>query len=526
MHSISRRSNARSPRPAPEVASPPSPLPNSYWVIPGKLLAGEHPAAVTGDAMHERLRLLLGAGINCFIDLTHPGERDAYEYLLHGLYARHPTIYHRKPIRDHGLPDSRAAMDEILAELESALAGGRCVYLHCLAGIGRTNMVVGCWLASGGLTGTDALERLNELWRGSARSQSWPGVPETEAQRDYVRGWKSSQGRAAGSPARVPAAARSLELAPASDDQRDRFRGLLLGIAIGDALGQPARGQRAGAIAASDALTGGGPLGLPAGAWSDKTAMALCLAESFAAQKRMDAADQVQRYQQWQRAGRWTSTGQCVGVSPATARALATAQWTGNPFAGSHDPARADAEPLARIGPAVAFAVANPAEAVEFAVSCARITHQAPLTLDAVRYFAALLAGALAGAGKEKLLSPYFAPIPGFWDSVMLKPRVNDIALGSWRRSKPRAIVTPAHAAAGALEAALWAFERGGSPGECLATAACLGGDSDITAAIAGQLAGAHYGAKAFPESWRAAIARGDEIEDLADALLAAGRRP
>ena len=511
------------------MASRPPPLPNSYWVVPDRLLAGEYPAASSDDATQERLQLLLAAGIDCFIDLTEPGERGPYQYLLPGPESPKAVVHIRKPIRDHGLPESPGQMEDVLDRLDAALVEGRTVYLHCRAGIGRTNLVIGCWLASGGLTGEAALERLNELWRGSARSRSWPGVPETAAQSEYVRRWLRSRPRAAGAPQPVPAGARSpapqLTPAPASGDSRDRYRGLLLGLAIGDAIGQPARGQRAGTVAVGDTLAGGGPLDLPAGAWSDKAAMALCLAESFADQGRMDAADQIRRYRLWQREGRWTSTGKCVGISPATARALAMAQWSGNPFSGSHDPTHADAEPLARIGPAVAFAAANPREAVEFAVSCARITHQAPLTLDAVRYFAALLAGALAGAGKEKLLSPYFAPAPGFWDSVALKPPVNDVALGSWRRSKPRAIVTPSHAAAGTLEAALWAFERGNSPGECVAIAASLGGEADITAAIVGELAGAHYGAAAFPKSWRAAVARGDEIEALADALHKAGRR-
>ncbi len=511
------------------MASRPPPLPNSYWVVPDRLLAGEYPAASSDDATQERLQLLLAAGIDCFIDLTEPGERDPYQFLLPGPDSPQAMVHIRRPIRDHGLPETPAQMEEILDKLDSALAEGRSVYLHCRAGVGRTNLVVGCWLASGGLTGEAALERLNELWRASARSQSWPSVPETAAQREYVRHWRSSRRRAADVPQPVPVGAglpaTQLTPAPASGDSRDRHRGLLLGLAIGDAIGQPARGQRAGAISVGDTLAGGGPLDLPAGAWSDKAAMALCLAESFADQKGMDAADQVERYRRWQREGRWTSTGQCVGISPATARALAMAQWTGNPFSGSHDPAHADAEPLARIGPAVAFAAGNPQEAVEFAVGCARVTHQAPLTLDAVRYFAALLAGALAGAGKEKLLSPYFAPVPGFWDSIVLKPRVNDVALGSWRRSKPRAAVTPSHAAADTLEAALWAFERGSSPAECLAIAASLGGEADITAAIVGELAGAHYGAAAFPESLRASVARGDEIEDLAIALYEAGRR-
>ena len=493
--------------------------------MPERLLAGEHPSGRTDESTLERLQKLLDAGIDCFIDLTEPGELDAYDRLLPGARAAEAVIYHRGPIRDHGLPKSTKQMEKILDDLDSALAEGRRIYLHCRAGIGRTNLVTGCWLASGGLTGEEALVRLNELWRENARSQTWPSVPETQAQCDYVRNWRSRRPRAAIPPQALAIAAPIRMAATASGDRRDRYRGLLLGLAMGDAIGQSTLGLRPGPVAPNGELRGGGPLALPAGAWTDKTAMALCLAESLVARNGMDAADQLQRYQQWQREGRWTSTGRCVGISPATARALATAQWTGNPFAGSHDPAHADAEPLARIGPAVAFGHANPREAVESAVNCARITHQAPVTLDAVRYLGSMLAGALAGAGKEELLAPYFAPTPGFWDSVTLKQRVNDVALGSWRRSKPRAIVIGVNAAAGALEAALWAFERGNSPGECLEIAASFGGDADITAAIVGELAGAHYGATALPKAWRAAIARGDEIESMADALFEAGRR-
>jgi len=491
------------------------PLNNSYWVVPGRVLAGEYPCGPGEDATLTRLQCLLDAGIDCFIDLTEPDELDAYEHLLPGPYASDAVIYLRKPIRDHGLPESAAQMEDILDELDSALDEGRRIYLHCRAGIGRTNLVAGCWLARGGLAGEEALARLNELWRESARARSWPDVPETEAQRDFVRDWRSRRTRSV-------IANRE---APAAGDLRDRYRGLLLGLAAGDALGQATRGQRPGTFAIGDELPGGGPLGLPAGAWADKAAMAMCLAESLVACSGPDAADQIRRYRQWQQEGRWSSTGRCVGISAATTRALATAQWTGNPYAGSHDPARADAEPLARIGPAVAGSLANPPAAIEAAVSCARITHQAPVTLDAVRYFAGLLAGALSGRSKAELLAPLFSPVPGIWDSAPLKPRVRDVAAGSWRRSKPRVLVIGAHAAAGALETALWAFERGGNLQECLVIAASLGGEADSTAAIVGQLAGAHYGAAALPPGWRPVIARGEEIEALADALLEIGRQ-
>lgn len=461
----------------------PPPLPNSYWLEPGRILCGQYPAGRDEDETQERLRRLIDAGIDCFIDLTEPGEREPYEHLLPGAHSRVPVTYLRLPIADHGLPQSTSQMQEILDQLDKALAAGRRIYLHCRAGIGRTNMVAGCWFASSGMGGDGALTRLNERWRGCSRSASWPTVPETNAQCEFVREWKPLRQRGA------PAV-----------DSRARVRGMLLGLAVAEARDHAAHG-------------------LPAGAWADKTAMTLCLAESLVACGGHDAEDQVQRYQAWKRAGRWSSTGACVGASAATVRALATAQWTGNPYAGSHDPAHADAEPLARIGPAVAWHYADARAAVETAVLCARVTHQAPLTLDAVRFVAALLAGALAGERKETLLLPMYSPVPGLWDSVVLKQRVRDIAAGSWRGRKPRRLVARSRAAASALEAVLLAFEAGNDPRQCIELAASGGGDTPAVLAIVGQLAGAYYGAGAVPGEWLHELARRADIETMADAL-------
>ena len=90
----------------------------------------------------------MDAGIDCFIDLTEPGELESYEPLLAKAARGREIAYLRRPIRDHGVPDSDAAMREILDALEGALADGRTVYLHCRAGIGRTNLVAGCWMAN------------------------------------------------------------------------------------------------------------------------------------------------------------------------------------------------------------------------------------------------------------------------------------------------------------------------------------------------------------------------------------------
>ena len=112
------------------------PLPSSYWVLPGQLLAGEHPGGSTTEATRARLRRLLEAGVSCFLDLTQHDELPPYdaELPLH-------VDYFRMPIPDHGIPPQPGHMAQLLDYLRDALHSGRVVYLHCRAGIGRTGNV-------------------------------------------------------------------------------------------------------------------------------------------------------------------------------------------------------------------------------------------------------------------------------------------------------------------------------------------------------------------------------------------------
>jgi ADP-ribosylglycohydrolase len=488
------------------------PLPNSYWVEAGRLLAGEYPASASRADTLERLQRLLAAGVTYFLDLTEPGELVAYDQFLPNEQrsgGRH-VMYVRKPIKDHSIPAAPEIMSEILTYLERALTAGHCVYLHCHAGVGRTGMVLGCYLIHRGMGADAALQHLNILWQENERSKYWPSTPETEEQHEFVRLWRAAVG-----PSFAPdelAAARSL---------RDRFRGALVGLAIGDALGASVQYRKPGSFAPLTDLIGGGPFELPRGAWTDDTAMALCLAESLIDCNGFDAADQVARYQRWQREAHLTSTGECIGITASVAKALATARWSGKAFVGSHDPAQLDKEALSRVAPAALFFLADARAAVSYAAEAARTTHQSPVVLDACRYLAALLVGALQGVGRRQLLKSGYSPVPGLWDEHPLKEQVAIVAHESFRRKKPSEIDVGGGAAS-ALEAALWAIDQSSTFREGALLAVNLGLDADVVGAVYGQLAGAIYGVGGIPPGWRNALAKRELIEDFADRLLAA----
>jgi Swiss Army Knife protein, DSP-PTPase phosphatase domain len=162
------------------------PLPNSYWVLPGRLLAGEHPAGRDDTATRRRVDLLLAAGVRSFVDLTADEEMPAY-----AAWLPEQTEYINLPIPDHSVPPDPARMHAILSALAAGLSGDDGVYVHCRAGIGRTGTVIGCWLRERGAAPQAALDQLNRLWRQNARAARWPSIPETAEQESYILEWQA-----------------------------------------------------------------------------------------------------------------------------------------------------------------------------------------------------------------------------------------------------------------------------------------------------------------------------------------------
>ena len=167
------------------------PTRNSYWIQPGRFAAGEYPGHWIPVRATEKVRKLLDAGIDHFIDLTEAGELEPYSGIIAQETRRRGLEigWERHSIVDLSIPSSPDHMVKILDAIDAALSDGKTVYVHCWGGVGRTGTTVGCWLVRHGKTGDEALGRIAEWWQGMEKIYYHPRSPETGEQREYVRSW-------------------------------------------------------------------------------------------------------------------------------------------------------------------------------------------------------------------------------------------------------------------------------------------------------------------------------------------------
>lgn len=290
-----------------------------------------------------------------------------------------------------------------------------------------------------------------------------------------------------------------------------RFRGCLLGLAVGDAVGTTVEFHPRGSFPPVTDLAGGGPFHLQPGEWTDDTSMALCLATSLVECTGFDAKDQMDRYLRWYEEGYLSSNGRCFDIGNTVRQALDHYRYTADPFSGSTHPQSAGNGSIMRLAPVAMFFYPDVEAIWRYAADSSRTTHGAAECLDACRLFGDILYRALRGADKEDCLS---ATPP----ERLASPAIQAIARGEYRH-KTVAQIKGSGYVVSSLEAALWCFWASESYEAAILAAANLGDDADTTAAICGQVAGAFYGEQGIPDRWLEKLAMRQEITVLAEQL-------
>ncbi|MCK4548598.1 MAG: ADP-ribosylglycohydrolase family protein [Candidatus Krumholzibacteria bacterium] len=292
----------------------------------------------------------------------------------------------------------------------------------------------------------------------------------------------------------------------------ERSRGCLLGLAAGDAVGTAVEFKDRGSFPPVTGMTGGGPFDLEPGQWTDDTSMALCLATSLVECGGFDARDQMDRYLDWYRSGYMSCTGTCFDIGNTVAGSLRRYADTGDPLSGPADPMTAGNGSIMRLAPVPIYFFPDIAETIRRSEESSRTTHGAPQCLSACRLFGEVLHRALSGMSKNEIL---FLPFSGEFRN----DRLASIALGEYR-DKPAGVIRGTGYVVDSLEAALWCFFNTASFEGAILAAANLGDDADTTAAVCGQVAGAHYGMRGIPQGWLEKLTMRGEIISLADRLM------
>lgn len=401
--------------------------------------------------------------------------------------AHHMDWFHL-PIPDVSVPPSsfEAQWVAVGEGLRARLRDGFNILVHCKGGLGRAGTIASRLMIELGVAPKDAAARVR-----SAR----PGAIETLGQLDYVMAQRH-----------VP----ELEPSTSGEAVRDRAIGALLGLAVGDALGTTLEFKARDSYPRLTDMIGGGPFGLKAGEWTDDTAMALALADSLHEEPALDEADLMARFVEWHEKGTYSCTGTCFDIGITTRQALSRWKRSGDPMAGSTDPNTAGNGSLMRLAPVAIRHFANRPVLRDVAARQSRATHAAPEAVDACVAYAEALADAIEGGKRSEILRDRIEPYAGSIAGIMA---------GSWR-GRARKSIRASGYVAHSLEASLWSVARTGDFASSILMAANLGEDADTTGAIAGQLAGAIYGAQEIPRQWLDRLAWRARITTMATGLF------
>lgn len=279
----------------------------------------------------------------------------------------------------------------------------------------------------------------------------------------------------------------------------NRSIGCLVGLAVGDAVGTSVEFRERGTFPEVTDMTGGGPFRLKAGQWTDDTSMALCMAQSFIDKRGFDANDQMDKYVKWYKSGYMSSTGTCFDIGNATRTALEKYISTGNPFSGDTNHFSSGNGGLMRMAPVlIYFRNANTTTLNYHATRSSKTTHASYDCLKATELFARIVQQCLKLGNN--------GPKPQIDSDLVNLNKTYEELNGSGY-------------VINSLETALWCFQNTDSFKEAILKCVNVGDDSDTTAAICGQIAGAYYGIEGIPSDWLGKLQDYDMIVDMARKL-------
>ena len=299
-------------------------------------------------------------------------------------------------------------------------------------------------------------------------------------------------------------------------DKKNAITSLLVGLAVGDALGVPVEFMKRGSFHITD-MQGYGTHNQPSGTWSDDTSLALCLAASIA--DGFNLQDLARRFVRWHDEAYMTATGVVFDIGISTAKSIQRLKEGATPeAAGCAEINENGNGSLMRIAPLV-FLIAEKPEAERFQITQAvsSLTHAHPWSTASCYIYLEYLHNLLNGMEKR---AAYTGLRENFSAGGVL---IDAETFTKFERilrqdisTLPESAIKSGGFVIDTLEAALWCFLTTDNYRDAVLKAVNLGDDTDTTAAVTGALAGLAYGIDAIPTEWRGTLAHFEDICQLA----------
>jgi len=311
---------------------------------------------------------------------------------------------------------------------------------------------------------------------------------------------------------------------------RNFYKDVLFGVAVGDALGVPVEFKSRETIAqkpVTDMIGFGTHDQLP-GTWSDDSSLTFCLADvladGYSLQKIADS------FVNWLYNEQWTARGEVFDVGMATRVAIERVLHKVRPdLAGEFDESSNGNGSLMRILPLLFYIKDKPVkERFAIAKEVSSITHGHVRSVIACFYYLEFARSLLANNDPESVYQKVKTEVSSFLEGTTINP--DEIALFD-RLLKGDIYMLPVTEIQSSgyvlhtLEAAIWCLLTTTNYSEAVLKSVNLGLDTDTTAAVTGGLAGLIYGFESIPEHWVIMLARKNDIDALAERLAGKYKR-
>ena len=300
---------------------------------------------------------------------------------------------------------------------------------------------------------------------------------------------------------------------------------ILLGVAIGDALGVPVEFKNRNYLKENPItdMIGFGTHNQPAGTWSDDSSLTFCLAEALIEGYTIEKS--ANNLLKWYTENYWTANGDVFDIGNTTLKViiklkngvsayesgLTTEQSNGN---GS----------LMRMSPLIIYLKNQPIETrFKIIKEESSITHAHMVSVIACFYFVEFGIGLLNGKEKFEVYKELQKTIPDFLRTQSISEKeikYFERLLISNINIDDEEIIFSTGYVIHTLTASIWCILTTNSFKEAVLKAVNLGEDTDTTASVVGALAAIIYGQSQIPEKWINTIKRKDDIIDLGNRLF------